>query len=277
MALFGPGPFTVHRAWGDPFFLVVERLLGIINLNRSSSAEGASLAFNILPGLIGAYFLSRKMPIADFLNDLLRIPVFADDRGFPVTVARAHASSLISQRSRSSSSSRRPVPAATKLIRRIERLVRERQTGTVMQSVEQLQDGPHPRRHGYPLHHLLFSRDRSASLCPPASHRDTLTSAQLASIAQSTPLTVSAGDVMAILEKLPIGAATGASGWTYVVMKAIFLHYGDYSDRASQLPATFCNLMLSSGQLRSQVWLRTRSVFVPKKNGCPRPLGIGDS
>ena len=83
---------------------------------------------------------------------------------------------------------------------------------------------------------------------------------------------------MAVLEKLPIGAATGgASGWTYAVMKAMFLHYGNYSDRASQLPATFCNLMLSSGQLRSQVWLRTRSVFVPKKNGCPRPLGIGDS
>ena len=30
-----------------------------------------------------------------------------------------------------------------------------------------------------------------------------------------------------------------------------------------------------SGQLCSQVWLRTRSVFVPKKNGSPRPLGIG--
>jgi hypothetical protein len=81
---------------------------------------------------------------------------------------------------------------------------------------------------------------------------------------------------MAILEKLPIGAAAGASGWTYEVMKALFLRNGDYSDRASLLLATFCNLMLS-GQLRSQVLLRTRSVFVPKKNGRPRPLGIGDS
>ena len=81
---------------------------------------------------------------------------------------------------------------------------------------------------------------------------------------------------MAVLEKLPIGAAAGASGWTYAVMKALFLRNGDYSDRASLLVATFCNLMLS-GQLHSQVWLRTRSVFVPKKNGRPRPLGIGDS
>ena len=59
-------------------------------------------------------------------------------------------------------------------------------------------------------------------------------------------------------------------------MKAIFLRNGDYSDRASQLLATFCNLMLS-GLQRSQVWLRTRSVFVPKKNDDPHPLGIGDS
>ena len=59
-------------------------------------------------------------------------------------------------------------------------------------------------------------------------------------------------------------------------MKALFLRNGDYSDRASLLVATFCNLMLS-GQLRSQVWLRTRSIFVSKKNRCSRPLGIGDS
>ncbi len=46
--------------------------------------------------------------------------------------------------------------------------------------------------------------------------------------------TISAGDVMAVLKKLSIGAAAGASGWTYAVMKAIFLCNGDYSDRASQ-------------------------------------------
>ena len=129
MALFGPGLFAVHRAWGDPFFLVVERLLGIINLNRSSSAEGASLAFNFLPGLFGAYFLSRKMPIADFLNGLLRGPAFSDDRDFPnsiLVVARAHATTLIALRGRTGSGSKRPVPAATKLIRRTERLVWER-------------------------------------------------------------------------------------------------------------------------------------------------------
>ena len=117
--------------------------MGISNLNRSSSSEGASLAFNILPGLIGSYFLSRKMPFADFLNGLLRGPTFADDRDFLnsiIVVARAHAAALIALRGRTGSGSRRPVPAATKLIRRTERLVRERRTGTAMQSAKQLQD-----------------------------------------------------------------------------------------------------------------------------------------
>jgi hypothetical protein len=82
--------------------------------------------------------------------------------------------------------------------------------------------------------------------------------------------------VLEVHEHLPSGAAAGASGWTYAAMKAIFLRNSAYSGRASQLLATFCNLMFS-GQLLSQVWLRTRSVFVPKQNGRPRPLGIGDS
>ena len=86
MALFGSGLFTVHRAWGDPFFRRRASLGIIINLNRPSSAEGASLAFNILPGLVGSYFLSRKMPIAEFFNGLLRGPAFADDRDFPNSI-----------------------------------------------------------------------------------------------------------------------------------------------------------------------------------------------
>ena len=150
----------------------------IINLNRFSSTEGASLAFNILPGLVGSYFLSRKMPIADFLNDLLRGPAFADDRDFPnsiLVVARAHATTLIALRGRTGSGSRRPVPAATKLIRR---------TGTAMQSAEQLQDlidrdlilegVVTPLTSSYSLETV---RSTLASLCPPASPRDTLSSA----------------------------------------------------------------------------------------------------
>ena len=38
----------------------------------------------------------------------------------------------------------------------------------------------------------------------------------------------------------------------------------------------FCNLMLS-GKLVSHLWLRSRSVLVPKKDNTPRPLGIGDA
>jgi hypothetical protein len=88
-------------------------------------------------------------------------------------------------------------------------------------------------------------RSTLASLCPPASDKDTLTPDHLLSIAQSSPLTDTTSDVLAVLEHLPSGAAAGASGWTYATMKAVFLRNGAYSGRTSQLLATFCNLMLS--------------------------------
>ncbi len=119
-----------------------------------------------------------------------------------------------------------------------------------MQTAEQIQDlidkdlilenTVAPLTNSYSLETV---RATFASLCPPASHRDILNSAQLTWI----------------------GAAAGASSWTYAVMKALFLRNGDYSDRASLLLATFCNLMLS-GQ---QVWLRTRSVLSPSRTGAP--------
>ena len=92
---------------------------------RFVAALAAALVFNILPRLVGAYFLSRKMPSPIFSTAFCVAtlpPAFADDRGFPnsilLTVARAHANTLIAQRCRSTSSSRPPLPAATKLILR---------------------------------------------------------------------------------------------------------------------------------------------------------------
>ena len=72
------------------------------------------------------------------------VPWLYPRRGFPNSILavedHAHAHTLIAQRGRSASSSRRLVPAVTKLIRWTERLVRERQTGTALQTIEQLQD-----------------------------------------------------------------------------------------------------------------------------------------
>jgi hypothetical protein len=67
---------------------------------------------------------------------------------------------------------------------------------------------------------------------PPASDADVLSEAQLLAISQSQPLALSPGETLRALEKLPDGAAAGASGWTFSAMKAIFMH-----DRASWLPS----------------------------------------
>jgi hypothetical protein len=60
----------VHRLWSGPFFyVVVESVLGTINKNLAVPAEGVYFAFNVLPDLVCAYLLSRKMPILDLLNN----------------------------------------------------------------------------------------------------------------------------------------------------------------------------------------------------------------
>jgi hypothetical protein len=59
-------------------------------------------------------------------------------------------------------------------------------------------------------------------------------------------------------------------------MKSIFLHNSATVEQAGSLLSGFCNLMLS-GKLVSRLWLRSRSVLVPKKDNTPRPLGIGDA
>ena len=55
---------------------------------------------------------------------------------------------------------------------------------------------------------ISYSLETVLATSPLASHLDTLNSAQLASITQSTP----ASDVMTVLKKPPIGAAAEISG-----------------------------------------------------------------
>jgi hypothetical protein len=130
-----------------------------------------------------------------------------------------------------------------------------------MQSAEQLQGlidrdlitetGLVPLTSSYSLDTV---RSTLASLCPPASDKDTLTLGHLLSIAQSSPLTVTPAMYWKFSSIYLLGLLrAGASGWTYAAMKAIFLRNSAYnSGQASQLLVTFCNLMLS-GQLLSQV------------------------
>ena len=229
MALFGPELFTVHRAWGSSTSIA------------PASPKGHPSCSTFCPVSSAPTSSLGRCPSLTFLKGILRSPAFADDRDFPnsiLAVARAHATTLIALRGRSGSGSRRPVvPAATKLIRRTERLVRERRTGTAMQSAEKLQD--HIDRDLilkgtvttiFPGNCSVNSR---VSLPAHLSSCHSLLRPTLLDRSVHSPHRLRRGRD-AVLKKLSIGAAAGASGWTYAVMKAIFLCNGDYSDRASQ-------------------------------------------
>ena len=176
-------------------------------------------------------------------------------------------------------------PNATRLRLRIERLRRDRRYGPAKQTVEELQNLLDQEllrevdiEHLATRYDVATVRSTLANLCPPASEADELSEAHLLAISQSQPLEVTSGQVLCALEKLPDGAAAGASGWTFGAMKAIFLRNSTTTgEQAGELLSQFCTLMLS-GKLVYRIWLRSRSVFVPKKDNTPRPLGIiGDA
>jgi hypothetical protein len=143
-SLFGSGLFTVHRTWKEKLYPVATRLLNIIVENRTSTAPLASLAFILLPGVVGAYHLHRKTPVTQLLNYFLANLSTTDDIQFSSVVldtARELAPTLAAKRDLGRDREGIPSrPNATRLRLRIERLRRERRDGPAMQTVEELQN-----------------------------------------------------------------------------------------------------------------------------------------
>ena len=120
--------------------------------------------------------------------------------------------------------------------------------------------------------------DLIASLHPPASAADDFLPDQLAAVAASTAITVSADDIPDLISNLPPGSAAGASGWTYALLQSLFKATTNplMTRRLSETFARLVNCILS-GKHPSSLLLRVRSVLIPKSSGGYRPLGIGDA
>ena len=104
------------------------RLLNIIVENRTSTAPLASLAFILLPGVVGAHHLHRKTPVTQLLNYFLANLSTTDDIQFASVVldsARELAPTLAAKRDLGRDREGIPSrPNATRLRLRIERLRR---------------------------------------------------------------------------------------------------------------------------------------------------------
>jgi hypothetical protein len=76
---------------------------------------------------------------------------------------------------------------------------------------------------------------------------------------------------------LPVGSAAGPSAWTYAAIRAIFFENEGVSEAVvGPILSMFCNAMLA-GKLQREVWLRSRAILIPKKDGSWRPLCIGEA
>ena len=75
--------------------------------------------------------------------------------------------------------------------------------------------------------------------------------------------------------QFPNSAAAGTSGWPLAATKAISLSNGDIIAHAMAL-WKLLNLILTR-KLLSFNWLNSRSVCIPKEEGSPQPIDIGDA
>jgi hypothetical protein len=114
-------------------------------------------------------------------------------------------------------------------------------------------------------------------LNPESDERDVFSEEQLQEADQQDCLEVNEYNVGSILERLPVGSAGGASGWTFGAIKAIFFEDNGQQSATNLLLAKFCNQMLAGKLDQDSGWLRCRAVLIPKKAGGWRPLSIGDA
>jgi hypothetical protein len=92
----------------------------------------------------------------------------------------------------------------------------------------------------------------------------------------TVPFSVTAEDVLEAVKKLPTGAASGFSGWTYSAIQALILPL-DNQLQSCTVVAEFFNLILA-GRFKNKLLTTSRSILIEKgNNGEYRPLGIGES
>ena len=291
LPLFSRGVHNPHRSWPAPIGKILNRLLNTsCDLQNTPAACLATSCALILPGLIEEGHRSHHLHIGHMLQDLGdAADTVASDTDFAARLlnyARRIAPSVsayqerVHARTTSGGSSGRSVDS---LKSSIERLVKERRLGSAMVLVDQLQPllgadyGP-PSTVRTPLTTSEVS-DLISSLHPPSTAADEFTAEQLAAIAASTALTISADDIPALLvASLPPGSAAGASGWTYALLQSLFKPTTNPL-MVRRLSETFARLINSilSGKHPSALLLRVRSVLIPKASGGYRPLGIGDA
>ena len=287
LPLFSRGVHCPHRTWPAPFGKVITRLLTTsCDLQNIPAARLATTCALILPGLIEEGHRSHHLHVGHMLQDLGdAADSVGSDTEFAVRLLEyaqriAPAVSAQQERARTRAASGSHCRSVDSLKSSIERLVKERRLGSAMVLVDQLQpllvdvSGP-PNR---PALSPSDVSDLIASLHPPASAADDFLPDQLAAVAASTAITVSADDIPDLISNLPPGSAAGASGWTYALLQSLFKATTNplMTRRLSETFARLVNCILS-GKHPSCLLLRVRSVLIPKSSGGYRPLGIGDA
>lgn len=292
LASFNIGLFTVYRTWRAPMYRLCKTLLTVIIASGHDGAHEASLAtlaFLLLPGVVNECNGRRQISPQTFLDKMDRLnsgqDPFAVSRAI-ITVAMKLEAGVIRRRQQALADHEANDGAVhaekqeARIAARVEKLCREQRLSAAMSQLDRLQEVLHSglTEGGAPTNtSLTFEQIQQciSSLNPTRDGHDEFTVEQLETAENAEAISVSSEQISHVMSKLPVGAAAGSSGWTYSALRAVFLASDNIKD-ALDLLARFATAMLA-GELQSHLWLCSRAVLIPKKDGGIRPLGIGET
>ena len=285
--LFSLPLYDIHRAWRAPLFRIAQRLSRGILDGTPADEHLCTVAFLLLPGLIAECQRNKWVAIstllAHFLEGIDSVTTDSLYAGRIIAQARHYAPLVHAARQRSTTRTASgpldPLSVAA-IARSINGLVRDSRLGAANRKLDRLQlvlqSGSQPSELGLSPEAVRGHVER---LHPPATDRDTFTTAHREHVSSSTPVRLLPSAIKATLRTLNRGAASGVSGLTNAFLLDVF------SDSAASgaglhLLTDLSNKMLA-GELRSPLWLRTRVVLIPKPSDSSppsyRPLGIPET
>ena len=272
----------VHRSWRPTLLRISRRLLKSI-LGRSPTVEDrASVAFLILPGLVAEVHRSKKVPAGHLLHGLASLVDTLDsDLAFANSIVgeavrlapyvRAQREAVAQSGGTVDGSGR-----ADATVRRIESLVRGKKLGPAMRQLDLLQDIVNGEGNRAAVLSIPEFRDILSAMSVEANEMDRFTEEKLQSVERSSAVQISEATMLEVLKRLPLGSASGVSGWTFAAITAVFLSDEAEVGAAVTLLAAFANSLLG-GRLAAPYWLFTRGVLIGKGDGSYRMLGIGET
>lgn len=266
------GPiFRLHHSWKNDMATIATCLIRrAIAPNEFQAAISALLVF---PGLITEWRFVERGTIQGILRVLAEAATLHPTRLADIIIGLGQRNlEKVVARRRQREVTESSSPRVGKLAARVDGLAREgrlKKATAILSDIRAVLNGEQTMRE--PRLTPSVMQTMCSELFPTANEDDDLTQLDASTMPSAAPLVITRDDVATCLDRLYVGSAAGASGWTNYLLRTLFIG----NDEAIAAITHLFNLILE-GQVDISCLNESRLVFIPKRSNGYRPLGIGD-